>query len=302
MKVAITGGTGFIGKHLIDYYMKQKASLLVVVRKKQKSDHPLVRYVTWDELDANSRLLEGVDAIVNLAGETINQRWTDEAKKRIMQSRLDAVARVRAWIEGMETKPALINASAVAIYGMSETESFIEESEWRKDDFLSSVVDEWEAAAEQIPDTRVVLLRLGVVLGKDGGAFPKMIAPFKWGVGGRIGTGTQPMSWIHIDDLCRLIDFCIGDAELEGPVNATSPVAVSNDEFGRKVAKQLGKPYRFPVPAFIMKLMFGEMSQLLLKGQRVFPKVALDRNFHFNYPVIELALMDLLPERKQVKA
>ncbi|SDC50272.1 hypothetical protein SAMN02799630_00163 [Paenibacillus sp. UNCCL117] len=299
MKVVITGGTGFIGKHLIDYYIAQKASLLVVTRKKQKSSHPLMRYVTWDELEAGAKLLDGVDAIVNLAGETINQRWTEDAKKRIMQSRLDAVARVSSWIENMEKKPVLINASAVGIYGMSETESFIEESEWRKDDFLANVVDEWEAAAEQIPDTRVVLLRLGVVLGKDGGAFPKMIAPFKFGFGGRIGSGTQYMSWIHIDDLCRLIDFCIADGELEGPVNATAPVSISNDEFSRRVAARLGRPNFFPVPAFLIKLMFGEMSQLLLKGQRVLPKAALDRNFHFNYPVMELALMDLLPDGKQ---
>ncbi|MGG2202033.1 TIGR01777 family oxidoreductase [Paenibacillus validus] len=217
---------------------------------------------------------EGVDAIVNLAGETINQRWTAEAKARILQSRLDSVASVQSWIERMERKPVLINASGVAIYGTSDSETFIEESEWKKDDFLASVVDEWEMAAEHIPDTRVVLLRLGVVLGKDGGAFPKMIAPFKFAWRRRIGTGRQPLSWIHIDDLCRLIDFCIEHEEIEGPVNATTPMAVTNDAFGRAVSSKLKKPYLFPVPAFMMKMLFGEMSMLLLQGQKVFPSVA----------------------------
>ncbi|MEK8128540.1 TIGR01777 family oxidoreductase [Paenibacillus filicis] len=297
MKVVITGGTGFVGKHLINYYLEQKVSLIVVTRKKPKSGHALIRYVTWGELDSNAQLMDGVDAIINLAGETINQRWSADAKKRILQSRLDAVAHVRTWIERAENKPVLINASAIAIYGMSETEAFIEESDWKKDDFLSGVVDEWEAAAEQIPDARVVLLRLGVVLGKDGGAFPKMIAPFKLGVGGRIGSGKQQLSWIHVEDLCRLIHFCIEQEELEGPVNATSPVAVSNDEFGKQVAKRMNKPYRFPVPAFVMKLLFGEMSQLLLTGQRVLPKVALEKEFQYKYPVLEFALVDLLPEK-----
>lgn len=298
MKVAIAGGTGFIGRHLVRYYINQKTSVVVVARKKHKSDHPLVRYTTWEELETSLLPLEGVDAIVNLAGETINQRWTAEAKTRILQSRLEAVAHVKSWIENMERKPVLVNASGVAIYGTSDTETFIEESEWKKDDFLASVVDEWEMAAEHIPDTRVVLLRLGVVLGKDGGAFPKMIKPFKLGLGGRIGTGNQPLSWIHIDDLCRLIDFCIEHEEIEGPVNATSPVSVTNDAFGRAVAAKLKKPYRFPVPAFMMKLLFGEMSMLLLQGQKVFPAVAVKHDFHYQYPLIEAALDDLLADKK----
>ncbi|MGG2200220.1 TIGR01777 family oxidoreductase [Paenibacillus validus] len=298
MKVAIAGGTGFIGRHLTQYYIQQKASVVVVARKKRKPDHPLVRYATWEELETSLLPLEGVDAIVNLAGETINQRWTAEAKARILQSRLDSVASVQSWIERMERKPVLINASGVAIYGTSDSETFIEESEWKKDDFLASVVDEWEMAAEHIPDTRVVLLRLGVVLGKDGGAFPKMIAPFKFGLGGRIGTGRQPLSWIHIDDLCRLIDFCIEHEEIEGPVNATTPMAVTNDAFGRAVSSKLKKPYLFPVPAFMMKMLFGEMSMLLLQGQKVFPSVAVKHNFHYLYPVIEMALEDLLADKK----
>ncbi|UUZ79196.1 NAD-dependent epimerase/dehydratase family protein [Paenibacillus sp. P26] len=168
MKVVITGASGFVGRHLTEYYLQQKATVITVSRQKRRSDQSLLRHMTWEELETNIKPLEGVDAIINLAGESINQRWTNAAKERILQSRLDAVERVRSLIERLDPKPVLVNASGVSIYGTSETDSFSEESELRTDDFLASVVDQWEAAAEQIPDTRVVLLRVGIVLGRDG--------------------------------------------------------------------------------------------------------------------------------------
>ncbi|MCZ8515918.1 TIGR01777 family oxidoreductase [Paenibacillus filicis] len=293
MKVVITGGAGFVGRHLTEYYLEKKATVVCVSRQKRKSDNPLLRYVTWEDLEKSVKPIEGADAIVNLAGETINQRWTSSAKERILKSRLDAVERVRSMIERLDYKPVLVNASGISIYGASETDTFTEESELFTGDFLSSVVDQWEAAAEQIPDTRVVLLRVGIVLGKDGGAFPKMSKPFQFGLGGRIGTGRQILSWIHIDDMIRLIDFCVEKDELEGPVNATAPQAVTNDEFGRTLANVMGKPYSFPVPAFVMKLMFGELASLLLEGQRVLPNVAISHGFHFHYPILKPAMEDL---------
>ncbi|ALS22436.1 TIGR01777 family oxidoreductase [Paenibacillus naphthalenovorans] len=302
MKVAIAGGTGFIGKHLTQYFLDKKTTVLLISRQKHKSEHPLIRNITWEELEKSIKPLEGVDAIVNLAGETINQRWTPKAKERILQSRLDSVERVRSIIERMENKPVLINASAVGIYGSSESASFTEDSDLNVNDFLSNVADKWEAAAELIPDIRVVLLRIGVVLAKDGGAFPKMSLPFKFGLGGRIGSGKQLLSWIHIRDLVRLIEFCIEKEDIEGPVNATAPQPVTNDEFGRQLAKFMNKPYGFPLPSFVLKLMFGEMSMLLLEGQRVIPDVAINQGFQFHFPVLEMALKDLLdPEIKAVK-
>lgn len=297
MKVVITGGAGFVGRHLTEYYLEKKTTVVCVSRQKRKSDNPLLRYVTWEDLEKSVKPIEGADAIVNLAGETINQRWTSSAKERILKSRLDAVERVRSMIERLDYKPVLVNASGISIYGASETDTFTEESELFTGDFLSSVVDQWEAAAEQIPDTRVVLLRVGIVLGKDGGAFPKMSKPFQFGLGGRIGTGRQILSWIHIDDMIRLIDFCVEKDELEGPVNATAPQAVTNDEFGRTLANVMGKPYAFPVPAFVMKLMFGELASLLLEGQRVLPNVAISHGFHFHYPILKPALEDLTGSR-----
>lgn len=297
MKVVITGGSGFVGRHLIEYYLQKKASVICVTRQKRKSDNALLRYSTWEELEQSVKPIEGADAIINLAGESINQRWTKEAKARILNSRLDTVARVRSMIERLEYKPVLVNASGISIYGLSETETFSEESELYTGDFLSSVVDHWEGAAEQIPDTRVVLLRVGIVLGSDGGAFPKMSMPFKFGFGGRIGSGRQILSWIHIDDMVRLIDFCVEKDDLEGPVNATAPQAVTSDEFGRTLAKVMGKPYAFPVPAFVMKLAFGELAALLLEGQRVLPKVALEQGFQFRFPTLSIALEDLNKSR-----
>ncbi|MBP1155521.1 MULTISPECIES: TIGR01777 family oxidoreductase [unclassified Paenibacillus] len=294
MKVAIAGGSGFIGKHLTQYFLEKRATVILISRQKRKSEHPLIRNITWAELDKSVKPLEGLDAIVNLAGETINQRWTPKAKERILQSRLESVEKVESMIQRLETKPVLVNASAIGIYGKSETNSFGEDSDLSVEDFLSDVVDKWEAAAEMIPDTRVVLLRLGIVLDKNGGAFPKMSMPFRLGLGGRIGSGKQVMSWIHIYDVVRLIDFCIENENVEGPVNATSPHPVTNDDFGRMLAKVMNKPYAFPVPSFLLKLMFGEMSMLLLQGQRVIPHVAITNGFQFQYPLLEMALNDLI--------
>jgi uncharacterized protein len=294
VKVAISGGTGFVGQHLVKYLLDQKADVVLISRTKQTAGPSKVPVLTWSELEREPQLLEGTDAIVNLAGESINQRWTDEAKERIMHSRLDAARRIGLAVDQLRQKPVLVNASGISIYGVSETATFSEESEPRIIDFLSGVVDQWEIAAEQIPARRIVLLRVGIVLGNDGGAFPKMAMPFKLGVGGRIGSGRQVLSWIHVTDICRLIDYCIRQDSLEGPVNATAPQPVTNDEFGRTLARVMGRPYVFPVPAFAMKLLFGELSTLLLEGQRVLPKAALEHGFEYRYPTLEMALEDLV--------
>ncbi len=248
------------------------------------------------------KLLEGVDAIVNLAGESINQRWTSAAKERILQSRLDTVNQIASIVSRLDTKPAVVvNASGISIYGTSETESFVEHSEPNVKDFLSGVVEQWEQAMDQIQDTRLVKLRLGIVLGTDGGAFPKMMLPYKYGIGGRIGSGKQVLSWIHVEDLCRLIDFCIENEDIIEQVNATAPQPATNDEFGRTLAKVMRTSHRIPVPAFIMKLMFGELSTLLLEGQRVFPYLAIEYEFDFKYPTLTMALQDLVGAKDQLK-
>ncbi|MFD0681688.1 MULTISPECIES: TIGR01777 family oxidoreductase [unclassified Paenibacillus] len=295
MKIAITGGSGFVGRHLTQYFLERKHTLIIISRQRQASKHPLIRYATWSELEKDVKLMAGTHAIVNLAGESINQRWTKAAKERILQSRLETVGKVANIVDRMQIKPSVVvNASGISIYGTSEKASFVEHSDPNVMDFLSGVVEQWERAMDQIQQTRVVKLRLGIVLGKDGGAFPKMMTPYKFGIGGRIGSGKQIMSWIHIEDLCRLIEFCIENEDIIEQINATSPHPVTNDEFGRALAQAMNKSHRMPVPAFMMKLIFGELSTLLLDGQKVMPLLAVEYEFQYKYPVIELALKDLV--------
>ncbi|MCZ8521546.1 MULTISPECIES: TIGR01777 family oxidoreductase [Paenibacillus] len=298
MKVAIAGGTGFIGGHLTRYYTQRGTEVILISRSSRESDDRLVSYVTWSELEQDASMLEGADAIINLAGESINQRWTAAAKARILQSRLDSVQRVGRIVQRLERKPVLVNASGMSVYGLSETESFTEESPHRLDHFLAEVVEKWEAEVGRVPAARTVMLRVGVVLGNDGGAYPKMRLPFLFGAGGRIGSGRQWLSWIHVDDMVRLIDYCVSNRQMQGPVNATAPEPVRSDSFGRSLAKAMGRPYLFPVPAFVMKLVFGEMSMLLLEGQRVLPQAALKDGFQFTYPAIDEALRHLVQTAK----
>jgi uncharacterized protein (TIGR01777 family) len=294
MKIAITGGTGFVGSHLIPFFLKNGHEILIISRSSSPSIQKGISHVTWNQLLADPAAHEGIDAIVNLAGESINQRWTDTAKKRILNSRLKSASHIAEFIEELEVKPkVVINASGMSIYGTSLKETYDEHSPHRIVDFLSGVVEEWEQAADQIKDVRVVKIRIGLVIGRDGGAFPKMLLPYKLGVGGKIGSGHQWISWIHIDDMVQLIDACIQNEQISGPVNATAPNPVTNDKFGRAIASAWHRPHWFPLPAFMLKLMFGELSTLLLDGQKVLPHVLLSHGFEFKYPTIEQALRDL---------
>ncbi|WP_017753947.1 TIGR01777 family oxidoreductase [Calidifontibacillus oryziterrae] len=323
MKIVLFGGSGFIGKHLISYFTKKGAHVVLVSRTKRNIHlekrlgakngierhsgvndgaqllaqvNSLVQYVTWKELQQDVGLLEQADAFINLAGETINQRWTANAKEKILESRVCSTKTVTGIVQRLHSRPkVVINGSAIGIYGMSDTVVFDETSTQSGNDFLAKVVKEWESTADLMkPYTRIIKLRLGVVLGKDGGALPKMILPYKLFVGGKVGTGKQWLSWIHIGDLVQLIEHCIINETINGAINATAPTPVTNDEFGRTVGQVLRRPHLFPVPAFVLKLMFGEMSRLLLDGQKVLPKNALESGFHFNYPTVEKACKDLL--------
>lgn len=292
MKIAITGATGFIGKHLTSFYVKQGAEIILISRTDFQPKQPGVHAITWDALRSQPELLEGVHAIVNLAGETINQRWTPAAKERIVQSRLTVAAAVADIVQRLEKKPkVVVNASGMSIYGISETDTFDEYRTAHVSDFLSSVVEKWEQAADQIAGTRIVKVRVGIVLGRDGGALPKMALPYKLFVGGRIGSGQQWMSWI--DDMVGLIDYCICHEDIAGPVNATAPNPVRNSEFSQTLGKVMRRPSLFPVPSFFFKLIFGELATLLLDGQRVIPRVLLDHGYPFRYADLEKALAEI---------
>ncbi|OCT11928.1 TIGR01777 family protein [Paenibacillus pectinilyticus] len=294
MKIAITGGSGFIGRRLITYWLGQGHELINISRSSTKNI-PGVRTVTWDELQSNPNQLGGLHAIVNLAGESISQRWTAAAKKRILKSRLSAAERVAQLVAHLDPKPqVVVNASGMSIYGTSETATFDEQSPHRATDFLAEVVEEWEQAADLIRGPRIVKVRVGLVLDRKEGAFPKMALPYKLGVGGTVGSGRQWLSWIHIEDMVRLIDFCVQNEAIVGPVNATAPHPVTNKEFGRVLAKTMRRPNLFPVPAFMLKLIFGELAVLLLEGQKVIPRVLQQHGFTFRFTTIEGALADIL--------
>lgn len=315
MKVAIAGATGFIGRHLLAYYLKQdRIREVIVITRGSKHAHSggsssqpdkegRVRTVTWSELEQSVQPLEGVRALINLAGESINQRWTAAAKERILSSRLTISDQITGIIDRMETKPeVLVNASGISIYGTSETDRYYENCPPRVGDFLSRVVEQWEQAIDRAQGVRIVKLRVGVVLGNDGGAFPKMALPYRLGVGGRIGSGRQWLSWVHIEDMVRLIDHCVKTTSLQGPVNATAPWPARNNEFGRALGKALGRPHYLPVPASLFKLLFGELSVLLLEGQEVIPRELLINGFEFRYSTIDQALAQLVSKQPPSEA
>ncbi|WP_025716206.1 TIGR01777 family oxidoreductase [Paenibacillus sp. 1-18] len=303
MNIIVCGGTGLVGNALVKSLLGDGYTVKVITRKPLEGHEssPRLQYMSWNELKQRPELLEGTDAVVNLAGETLNQRWTDKSKQRILQSRLLSVAWLAQALNTLQRKPeVIIQASAVAAYGTSLTETFDETSPRRSKDFLSQVVEQWEEAAGAYPsDSRLIKLRISLVLDRKKGAFPLMRLPYKFGFGGKIGSGNQWMSWIHIEDIVRLITYCIHTTEIVGAVNASSPHPLTNDQFGRTVAQVYHRPHWFAVPGFLVQKLVGEMSTLVLDGQKVLPRKAVEHGFKFNYPLLKEALEELHSPPKQ---
>lgn len=300
MKYIICGGSGFIGRELTEYWLAAGHQIISVGRKlpEDKNDHPGLSYFTWDSLASNPAAADGADALVNLAGASLSQRWTPSGKKAIMESRIETVTAAAKLVHALEQGPAVVvQASAVAIYGTSQKDTFDEASSARVMDFPSEVVKVWEMTADEAyHNVRLVKLRTGVVLGNDSGAFPKMKLPYSLGVGGKIGSGRQWLSWIHLTDIVRLIDFCVQNPGVEGPVNATAPNPVTNEQFGRMIGQVYHRPHWFPLPGFLLKAAVGELSEILLEGQRVLPAKAVNHGFTFTYPTLQPALEQLKSE------
>jgi uncharacterized protein (TIGR01777 family) len=274
MNVAITGASGFLGRALSERLRADGNSVTSISLRTQPSPE----------------VLAGCQAVVNLAGEPVARRWTAAARERISNSRIQGT---RSLVDALRRHPpaVLVSASAVGYYGSRGDEILTEDSP-PAPDFLGQLAVGWERearAAEQF-GVRVVTPRIGVVLGRGGGALEQMLLPFRLGVGGRLGTGTQWMSWIALDDLVSLIEFAIEDAAVNGPVNAVAPNPVTNAVFTRELAAALHRPAIFPVPAFALKILFGEMSQILLGGQRVIPQAALRAGFQFHFADLGQAL------------
>ena len=281
MNVAITGAGGMIGRRL-----------RVRLEETGQTGSSIPRAAGDSAL---AEILAPADAVVHLAGEPVAQRWTKAAKKRIVDSRVEGTRRLVSALATQSKRPrVLVSASAVGYYG-SRGDQILTEASSAGDDFLAGLVVGWEEAAQSAESLgiRVVRLRFGMVLGQ-GGALAKLLPPFRFGVGGRLGSGHQWMPWIHIDDAVNLILFALSYAAIRGAVNVTAPHPVTNEEFTTRLALALHRPAILPVPSFALRLALGEMSEMLLASQRVLPTVAKSAGFPFQYQELRPALENLL--------
>lgn len=293
MNVAVTGGTGFIGARLVARLATEGHQVRVLSRKPERGA------VFFDALAKPAPgLLDGCDAVINLAGEPISQRWTPEHKDRVLRSRVQGTAAIVEAARAAGSVKVLMSASAIGYYGPHGDEKLHENSP-PGNDFLAEVCKAWEVAAAPAKSAgiRTVLPRIGVVLHPEGGALKQMLPLFKLGVGGRLGSGKQYMSWIHLDDVISLLLHALKTQVVDGPMNVTAPVPVTNADFTRALGAALHRPALFPAPAFALKLALGEMSSMILEGQRVMPDKALLTGFNFAYPTLESALGNLLGKR-----
>lgn len=295
MHIAVTGSSGLVGAALVSFLTAGGHRVIRLVRKPPSGDD-----VQWDPAEGVKDLsrLEGVDAVIHLAGENIAAgRWTPQRKGEIRRSRVEGTRELCESLTRLSSRPeALVSASAVGFYGDRGDEILTEDSAPGRD-FLARICQEWEAAAEPASRAgiRVVHLRFGMILSPAGGALRKMLLPFKLGVGGRIGSGRQFVGWIAIDDAVVAIHHAVCTESLHGPVNAVSPAPATNAEFARILARVLSRPAIFPTPAFAIRLAFGEMADaLLLTSQRVVPRRLQASGYRFRYPELEGALRHLL--------
>lgn len=301
MRVLITGGTGTIGRRLIDLLLEQGHQVLLLSRKSLKPAWlpAQVAFLQWDGKTPRGwgEQVNQVKAVVNLAGAGIaDERWSEARKRLILESRVQAGQAVTEAIAAAKSKPAvLVQASGVGYYGVSQTKTFTE-SDGPGDDFVADVCVKWEAASSPVEamGVRRVIIRSGVVLDPAGGALPKLVMPFKFFAGGWLGSGQQGMSWIHWRDEVAAIQFLIEHEAAAGPFNLTTPNIVSNKEMAKTIGQVLGRPALAPAPGLAIKLVFGEMATVVLEGQRVLPERLRQLGFEFTYPQLEGALRDLL--------
>ncbi|MDE3838013.1 TIGR01777 family protein [Bacillus methanolicus] len=300
MKITITGGTGLVGKALAAELAKEGHEILILTRNaNRKNISNNCRFIQWlNEGDNPQKDVEGTDVIINLAGESINSgRWTTEQKKKIKNSRLHVTESILNIISQLNKKPtALINASAVGIYGTSNQKTFTEKSKETGNDFLAETVHAWENTAMKAYydfGIRTVLCRFGIILDKNDGALPRMALPYKLFAGGTVGSGDQWVSWIHLKDVIRGIQYCIENEPLIGPVNFTAPHPVTMEQFGKTLGIVLNRPHWLRVPEFAIKMILGEMSILVLEGQKVLPEKLEENGFTFLFPELKSALIDI---------
>jgi uncharacterized protein (TIGR01777 family) len=304
MKIVIAGGTGFLGRPLVQHFATRRFDVVVLTRSPQpaRATDPHIREVAWSPTlspdvrnAAWTKEIDGADAVINLAGAGIaDRRWTAARKRELLDSRIGPTRTLVAAMRAVSKRPAaFIQGSAVGYYGTDPDRTF-DESFPPGDDFMGQMAVAWEAEAHPLAafvDTRLVIVRSGVALAREGGALQQMARPFYFFVGGRVASGRQYLSWIHRDDWIAIVDWAVEHQDLTGPINATAPDPVTNAEFAKAVGRAVRRPSWLPVPGFALRVMFGELAQAaLIEGQRVIPKRALEMGFVFRYPRLAQAL------------
>ena len=301
MKVLVSGASGFIGSALCDSLLVRGDTVAGLTRdpKRARRTNPGMEWHAWEPTLERppTAAFAGVDAVVNLLGEKINQRWTEEAKRRIMESRRTGTHNLVGAIAGLERKPkVLVNQSAIGFYG-DRGEAIVDESSEGGEGFDAEVVREWEKAAREVEatDVRLVIVRTGHVLDPSDGFLAALLRPFKLGLGGPLAGGAQYVSWIHVDDEVGLLEWAIDDENVSGVVNATAPNPVTNKAFSKALGKALSRPAILPVPGVTLDAMYGkEFGKVLRGGQRVMPRRAMDLGYEFKHAELDEALRDLL--------
>ncbi|HEX8175166.1 MAG TPA: TIGR01777 family oxidoreductase [Pyrinomonadaceae bacterium] len=297
MKVLVSGASGLVGSAVVSNLSSKGAQVLQLVRKTPRDE---AHEIMWNPAEGITEAvkLEGVDAVIHLAGEPVAEgRWTEEKKRRIRESRVQGTRVLAEALAKLEQKPSvLLSASAIGYYGSRGSEILTEESA-PGDDFLARVCRDWEEATTPAVEAgiRVAQMRFGVILSEDGGALAKMLTPFKLGVGGRLGSGEQYMSWISLDDVVGVIDFLLEKGSLSGPFNTVAPQPVTNREFTEALGEALSRPTFLPAPKFALRAAFGEMADVaLLASQRVEPARLKSSGYVFRHTELRAALRDIL--------
>jgi uncharacterized protein len=300
VKVLVTGASGFIGSSLCDSLLIRGDTVVGLTRdpSRARGTNPSVTWHPWEPTLERppEAAFEGVDGVIHLLGEKINQRWTDEAKERIMESRRTGTHNLVGTISALQHKPrVLVSQSAIGYYG-NRGASLVDESSAPGESFDAAVVREWEKAAHEIDPTgvRLAIVRTGHVLDPRGGFLGPQLTPFKLGIGGPLAGGNQYVSWIHVEDEVGILLWALDNDKVNGVVNATAPNPVTNKVFSKALGKALGRPAVVPVPGLTVDLMYGkEFGKVLRGGQRVMPRRALDLGYQFKHPDVDEALADL---------